>query len=93
MVGCNARLSKAQARRLAQVGHDGWARTIRPVHTPMDGDTLFSLATAQVMDEPDMLLLSTLAAEAVALATVQAVREAKALRVGDLWWPAAPDLT
>jgi hypothetical protein len=51
------------------------------------------LATAQVTDEPDMLLLSTLAAEAVALATVQAVREAKALRVGDLWWPAAPDLT
>jgi L-aminopeptidase/D-esterase-like protein len=93
VVGCNARLSKAQARRLAQVGHDGWARTIRPVHTPMDGDTLFTLATAQVMDEPDMLLLSTLAAEAVALATVQAVREAKALRVGDLWWPAAPDLT
>lgn len=93
VVGCNARLSKAQARRLAQVGHDGWARTIRPVHTPMDGDTLFSLATAQVTDEPDMMLLSTLAAEAVALATVQAVREANALHAGDQWWPAALDLT
>ena len=92
VVGCNARLSKAQAQRLAQVGHDGWARTIRPVHTPMDGDTLFALATATADVEPDMMLLSTLAAEVVALATVQAVQHAQALRLGDAWWPAAQDL-
>ncbi|MGB8020687.1 MAG: P1 family peptidase [Candidatus Nanopelagicales bacterium] len=41
----DARLSKAQVTRLAQVAHDGLARTIRPVHTPMDGDTLFVVAT------------------------------------------------
>jgi L-aminopeptidase/D-esterase-like protein len=91
VVGCNARLSKAQAKRLAQVGHDGWARTIRPVHTPMDGDTLFTLATARVSEEPDMLLLSTLAAEVVAQATVQAVRQATSLRLADAWWPCAGD--
>jgi L-aminopeptidase/D-esterase-like protein len=92
VVGCNARLTKAQATRLAQVGHDGWARTIRPVHTPMDGDTLFALATARVDDEPDMMLLSTLAAEVVAQATVQAVQQAQSLRLGDAWWPAARDV-
>jgi L-aminopeptidase/D-esterase-like protein len=93
VVGCNARLTKAQAKRLAQVGHDGWARTLRPVHTPMDGDTLFALATARVNEEPDMMLLSTLAAEAVAQATLQAVRQAQPLRVGNAWWPAARDVT
>jgi L-aminopeptidase/D-esterase-like protein len=89
VLGCNARLSKAQAKRLAQVGHDGWARTIRPVHTPMDGDTLFSLATGRAQEEPDMLLLSTLATEAVAQATLQAVRQASSLRTAEGWWPAA----
>ncbi len=92
VVGCNARLTKSQAKRLAQVGHDGWARTIRPVHTPLDGDTLFALATARVNEEPDMMLLSTLAAEAVAQATVQAVQQAQGLRLGAAWWPAAGDL-
>jgi L-aminopeptidase/D-esterase-like protein len=92
VVGCNAHLTKAQAKRLAQVGHDGWARTIRPVHTPMDGDTLFALATARVSDEPDMMLLSTLAAEVVAQATLQAVQQAQGLRLGDGWWPAAGDV-
>jgi L-aminopeptidase/D-esterase-like protein len=92
VVGCNARLTKSQAQRLALVGHDGWARTIRPVHTPLDGDTLFALATARVNDEPDMMLLSTLAAEVVALATVQAVRQAQGLRLAESWWPAARDL-
>ena len=92
VVGCNATLTKAQATRLARVGHDGWARTIRPVHTPMDGDTLFALATARVSEAPDMMLLSTLAAEVVALATVQAVQQAQGLRLGDAWWPAARDV-
>jgi L-aminopeptidase/D-esterase-like protein len=93
VIGCNARLSKAQAKRLAQVGHDGLARTIRPVHTPMDGDTLFALATGTVASEPDLMLLSTLAAEAVAQATLQAVRHAQTLRTETGWWPAASERT
>jgi len=92
VVACNAKLDKAQAQRLAVAGHDGLARTIRPVHTPMDGDTLFGLATGTCAQEPDLMLLSTMAAEAVAQATLQAVRSAQGLRWGERWWPAACDL-
>jgi L-aminopeptidase/D-esterase-like protein len=92
VVACNAALDKAQAQRLAVAGHDGLARTIRPVHTPMDGDTLFGLATATCTDTPDLMLLGAMAAEAVALATLDAVRRASGLRWGDRWWPAASEL-
>ena len=51
-----------------------------------------SKEAARVKEAPDMMLLCTLAAEAVAQATVQAVRQAQALRLGDGWWPAARDL-
>jgi L-aminopeptidase/D-esterase-like protein len=93
VVACNALLDKAQAQRLAVAGHDGLARTIRPVHTPMDGDTLFGLATGTCELPPDLMLLGTMAAEAVAQATLQAVRSASGLRWGERWWPAASDLS
>jgi L-aminopeptidase/D-esterase-like protein len=92
VVACNARLDKAQAQRLAVAGHDGLARSIRPVHTPMDGDTLFGLATGTCDLPPEPMLLCAMAAEAVALATVDAVRAATSLRLGDQWWPAAREL-
>jgi L-aminopeptidase/D-esterase-like protein len=92
VVATNARLDKAQAQRLAVAGHDGLARAIRPVHTPMDGDTLFGLATGQLEPMPDPMLLCTMAAEAVAQATVRAVQEAGSLHHGGRWWPAARDL-
>jgi L-aminopeptidase/D-esterase-like protein len=96
----DARLTKAQATRLAQVAHDGLARTIRPVHTPMDGDTLFAAATGtvdtQVQDSlpPEWLglVLSVMAAEVTAQAVLRAVRAAEGLRLGDLWLPAWRDL-
>lgn len=47
-IGCivtDAALTQDQAKRLAMAGHDGLARAIRPAHLPMDGDTLFCLAT------------------------------------------------
>lgn len=92
VVATNATLSKPQAQRLAQMGHDGLAHSIRPVHTPLDGDTLFGLATGEIPGAPDMMLLSTLAAEATARATVRAVQAARGLRIDDDWWPAASDL-
>ena len=92
VVATNARLDKAQAQRLAVAGHDGLARAIRPVHTPMDGDTLFGLATGQLEPMPDPMLLCTMAAEAVAQATVRAVQEASSLSHGGRWWPAARDM-
>ena len=93
VIATNATLSKAQAKRLAQVGHDGLARTIYPVHTQLDGDTLFALATGQHSDAPNMLLLCTLAAEVTARAVVNAVLNAHSLQVGAQHWPAASELS
>jgi L-aminopeptidase/D-esterase-like protein len=88
VVATDAALTKPQAHRLAQVAHDGLAHSIRPVHTPMDGDTLFALGTGSSGQAADMMLLSTLAAEVTAMAVVNAVRAAKDLRFGQGWWPA-----
>lgn len=88
VVATDAVLNKPQAHRLAQVAHDGLARSIRPVHTPMDGDTLFALGTGTSGQAADMMLLSTLTAEVTAMAVVNAVRAAKDLRFGQGWWPA-----
>ena len=92
LIATDARLDKAQATRLAQAGHDGLARSINPVHTPMDGDTLFALATGKAATHPGMLVLCALAAEAVAQATVRAVLAARSLNEKGLQLPAALDL-
>lgn len=88
VVATDAVLTKPQAQRLAQVAHDGLARSIRPVHTPMDGDTLFALGTGTLGQAADIMLLSTLAAEVTAMAVVNAIQAAQDLRLGDGWWPA-----
>lgn len=51
VVATNVRLSKAQARKIAEMAHDGMARAVRPAHTMFDGDTVFSLATGEVDPE------------------------------------------
>jgi L-aminopeptidase/D-esterase-like protein len=48
VIATDAELSKAACRRVAVAAHDGLARTIRPAHTPLDGDTVFALATGAV---------------------------------------------
>lgn len=92
LIATDATLDKAQARRLAQVGHDGLARCIQPVHTTSDGDTLFALATGRVAAPPPMTVLCVMAAEAVARATVRAVLSASTMKNGGHTWPAAADL-
>lgn len=92
VVATDAKLTKAQANRLAQVAHDGLARTINPVHTVADGDTLFALATGKAATHPGMMVLATMAAEAVARATVRAVLAARGLKDNGLHFPAARDL-
>ena len=47
LVATDAILTKAQAKRLAVVAHDGLARAIYPVHTPLDGDIVFAAATGK----------------------------------------------
>lgn len=81
MVATDAILTKAQAHRLAVTAHDGLARAINPVHTMSDGDTLFALATGQSGKTLGMMTLSTLAAEAVAVATARAVLLAQSVEV------------
>lgn len=85
----DAALTKAQAQRLAQVGHDGLARTIRPVHTAMDGDTLFALATGKNPAAIDVMQLATAAGEVTAMAVINAIKKAQSLKLGKTWWPAA----
>ena len=92
VIATDAVLDKAQAQRLAQVAHDGLARCINPVHTQLDGDTLFALGTGANGKKADMLLLATLAAEATARAVVNAVHAARSLSVGAQHWPALSDL-
>ena len=53
VVATDAALSKAACRRVAVAAQDGLARTIRPCHTPLDGDTVFALATGAVEVDPD----------------------------------------
>lgn len=79
VIATDARLTKPQANKLAQIAHDGLARAIQPVHTVMDGDVMFALATGQLDLDGDMTLLGAVAAEVVALAVVDAIRHAAGL--------------
>ena len=92
VVATNATLNKAQAKRLAMSAHDGLARSIRPAHTTLDGDTLFALATCAETNPADMLLLTVMAAEATAQATVNAMLFANGVHTLKGYLPAALEL-
>ena len=92
VIATDAVLTKSQAARLATVGHDGFARAINPAHTLLDGDTLFALGTGDSGQAAKMMLLATMAAEAVALATVRAVRMARGMTVDGVRVPAVSEL-
>jgi L-aminopeptidase/D-esterase-like protein len=61
------------------MSHDGLARCISPVHTLLDGDTMFALATGTAARSADLSWLGALAAEATARAVLRAVRAATGL--------------
>jgi L-aminopeptidase/D-esterase-like protein len=71
----NAKLTKAEATKVASMAHDGLARTIYPVHTGVDGDTIFAVSGGSVAT--DYSRVGVLAAEAVADAVLRSVRAAK----------------
>lgn len=79
VVATDVVLTKAQASKVAQMAHDGLARTINPVHTAYDGDTIFALATGKSSKPVNVTLIGALAAEAMAEAVVRAVRAARGL--------------
>lgn len=76
IVATDARLTKAEARRLATAAHDGMARALVPSHTPFDGDLVFAAATgARALTDPagDLLLLGHAAASCLARAIARGV--------------------
>lgn len=77
VVATNAGLSKEQANLVAQMAQDGVARSIRPAHTLVDGDTLFAISTAD--HNADVNLVGALAAEAVSEAITRAVMAAESV--------------
>jgi L-aminopeptidase/D-esterase-like protein len=82
VIATDARLTKAQANRLAVMAQDGLARAIYPVHTPLDGDVIFSAATGDVeLADPHhgMAELGMVAGNVMARAVARGVYEATAL--------------
>jgi L-aminopeptidase/D-esterase-like protein len=93
IVATDAVLTKAQANKLAQMAHDGFARSINPVHTMGDGDTIFALATGEAGRTANLTVLGALGADVMALAVQRAARAARALHLPDGFvLPAAADL-
>jgi L-aminopeptidase/D-esterase-like protein len=74
VVATNARLSREQTNKVAQMAQDGLARSIRPAHTMMDGDTIFALATGK--KPADVNIIGAYAAEAFSRAVQKAVKSA-----------------
>src|SRR4051794_23568158 len=88
VVATNARLDKGSAQRLAMMAQDGLARSIRPVHTPQDGDTVFAVATGTHDLGKDPLTLGelgTLAADCLARAVARGVYAATSLGAARGW--------
>ena len=87
VVATDAALSPAGCRRVAVAAHDGLARTIRPCHTPLDGDTVFALATGAVEVPPDPSTPASMSPETALLTAVGAAAAdclARAVLVGVL---------
>ena len=79
VVATDASLTREQVNRLAALGHDGLALTIRPCHTMRDGDTMFALATGRRAALADTTALGAAAVEVTARAVLRAVETAAGL--------------
>ena len=77
VVATNAALTKAQAAKVASMAQDGLARTLRPAHTMVDGDTVFALSVGDVA--ADLSVVGLLAARVVDGAVLRAVDLATSL--------------
>jgi L-aminopeptidase/D-esterase-like protein len=88
VVATNATMTKTDVKRVAEMAHDGYARAIVPSHTPVDGDTIFALATGSRTGRADTGLIGILAADVVAQAVLRAVRAAHSIP----GYPAARDI-
>ncbi|EFI41671.1 P1 family peptidase [Peptoniphilus sp. oral taxon 386] len=75
IVATNAKLTKANCNKISQMAHDGYARSIEPVHTMFDGDTIFTIATGEV--ETDISFVGMTAAKVISRAISNAVYSSK----------------
>ncbi|KRC92100.1 hydrolase [Terrabacter sp. Root85] len=75
VIATDATLSKAQCQKMSGIGHDGYARALKPVHTLFDGDTIFTLATGErpAPDPVEQTVLMEAGADCVARAIVHAL--------------------
>ena len=93
VVATDARLDTTATWRLAATGHDGLARSLRPVHTMLDGDAVFGLATGTVPMAPEeTAVVEAAAADAVLLAVLDAVLSSRTTRTPVLDLPGYLDL-
>lgn len=79
VVATNVALDKTQMTKIAQMAHDGLARTINPAHTLSDGDTIFAVATGAINVRANHGAIGALAADVMAAAVLRAVRSARGL--------------
>ncbi len=82
----NAAFDKSRLCKIAGMAQDGYARSIRPVHTTADGDSIYAVSVGQVAADQD--LVGTLAARVMSEAIIRAVRSAE----GSYGYPACRDL-
>jgi len=75
IIATNATCTKTEANKIAQLAHNGYARSINPVHTMMDGDTIFTMATNEI--EADINIVGSLAAEVMSMAIYNGVMKAE----------------
>ena len=78
IVATNAKLTKAECKKVSQVSHNGYAKAIFPIHTPHDGDTIFTMATGKI--ETDMTLLTSIATEVVEKSIINAIKNANTVK-------------
>lgn len=74
-IGCiltDAKLNREEANKIASVAHDGLARSIRPIHTMADGDTIFCMSSGH--KRPNFIALCAVAAEVMRFAVTEAVK-------------------
>ena len=77
VVVTNGKFNKSEMNKIASMAHNGYARTMRPAHSIYDGDTIFTMSTGEV--EADISTVGMMAANVMAKAVVNAVKEAKGL--------------
>lgn len=79
IIATNVKLTKAQASKVAGMAHDGLARCIRPIHTTLDGDTLFCISTEEMeLPTAPVDVVGILAARVTEQAVLRAVKTANA---------------